>query len=74
MSENIEGSVTMNEAQLVDGQLVITHSITKKSSELTSECWQIQFKGLHACQSCELLDTDECGGIRIRKQLLKEIK
>lgn len=41
-----------------------------KQSELTSECWTIQFQGLSACTSCEVKDTDECGGKRIRETLM----
>ncbi len=31
-------------------------------SQLTDECWSIQFKGKEACLNCEFRDTDECGG------------
>ena len=37
--------------------------------ELTGECWGIQFDGLKACETCEFLNTDNCGGKNIRKTL-----
>ncbi len=40
---------------------------TIDQSRLTSECWEIQFKGLEACEDCEYLNTDECGGKEIRE-------
>jgi hypothetical protein len=46
---------------------VITESKEIDQSELTGECWQVQFWGLSECEECEYKDTDECGGKRIRK-------
>jgi len=40
-----------------------------KQSELTGECWTIQFMGLKACEKCEFLDTPDCGGQEIRQKL-----
>ena len=40
-----------------------------KQSSMTAECWLIQFSGLTACKSCEAKDTEDCGGIEIRKTL-----
>ena len=45
-----------------------------KQSELTSECWLIQIWGLSACKTCEVKDTEECGGKAIRKDLLESGK
>jgi hypothetical protein len=45
---------------------------TINQSELTSECWSIQFQGLKACKSCEFLNTKECGGKNIRKTLIND--
>ena len=36
-------------------------------NELTSECWLVQFQGFKACETCEVKDTEECGGSNIRK-------
>ena len=36
-------------------------------SELTSECWLVQFQGFSACKTCEVKDTEDCGGLNIRK-------
>ncbi len=57
--------------ELKNGQVVITTSKEVDQSKLTSECWFIQFNGLTACESCEFLNTDECGGKRIRETLLR---
>lgn len=43
---------------------------TVHQNNLTSECWLVQFRGLKACEDCEVLDTSECGGKQIRKTLL----
>ena len=58
-------------AKVENGQIVITESKEIKQSELISDCWLIQFNGLSACENCELLDTPDCGGQAIRKQLLQ---
>ena len=41
------------------------------SMGLTPECWSIQFWGLPHCRECEYLATQECGGMRIRKEILR---
>ena len=41
--------------------------------KLTSECWMIQFTGLKACENCEFLNTDECGGKQIREKLINKL-
>lgn len=38
-------------------------------ARLTSDCWMVQFWGLSACQKCEFLGTDECGGEEIRRKI-----
>jgi hypothetical protein len=40
---------------------------TINSAHLTSECWQVQFEGLEACETCEYRDTENCGGQEIRE-------
>lgn len=39
--------------------------INVKSSQLTSECWMVQLKGLSACKNCEFKNTSQCGGLGI---------
>jgi hypothetical protein len=46
-------------------------------ADLTTECWPVQIWGLQYCSGfgnpdniCEYLDTEECGGIRIREIIL----
>lgn len=40
-----------------------------RQSELTGECWSIQFWGIEACEKCEAKGTLECGGERIIKEI-----
>lgn len=42
-------------------------AVTIDQASMTAECWSVQIKGLEACKSCELRDTDDCGGENIRK-------
>jgi len=51
-----------SEAKAVNGQIVKVKTYTKKQSELTPDCWSIQFMGLSACKKCELRGKDDCGG------------
>jgi len=36
-------------------------------ADLTSECWSVQIWGMDYCWGCEFRDTQDCGGIEIRK-------
>ena len=38
---------------------------TFKQSDMSSECWAVQFQGKEACKKCEFRGTNECGGKRI---------
>ena len=58
--------------ELQNGKLVETSCKEIDQTTLTSDCWLIQFNGLQACDNCEFLNTDECGGKELRKNLLKE--
>jgi len=40
------------------------------SRYLTPECWSIQFWGLSYCKTCDYLATENCGGMRIRRDIL----
>lgn len=40
------------------------------SKGLTPECWLIQAWGLPYCRECSYLATEDCGGYRIRKNIL----
>jgi len=49
-----------------------------RQSDLTPECWSIQVWGLPYCsglgnyqQMCKYLASEECGGQRIRKKILR---
>lgn len=57
--------------KIKNGQIVITESRVIDQSKLTSDCWLIQLDGLSACETCELLNTPNCGGQAIRKRLLQ---
>jgi len=54
-------------AVIENGRLVVTETKTINQANLSSECWMVQFNGLTACESCEYLDTEDCGGKEIRK-------
>ena len=41
-----------------------------RSRYLTPECWLVQAWGLPHCRECEYLATEDCGGYRIRKDIL----
>lgn len=58
-------------AKVENGRLVITESKEINQSELTDECWLIQFEGLSACKTCKANLTPDCGGQAIRKRLLE---
>jgi len=62
--------VTYNKSKIENGKLVVTESKQIDQSELTADCWLIQFDGLSACKDCELLNKPDCGGREIRKRLL----
>lgn len=42
-------------------------------AKLTPDCFLVQFKGLEACNTCELKGTDECSGGEILRNLHKKI-
>jgi hypothetical protein len=46
------------------GEVVVR---TCHQANLTSECWEVQFLGLEACERCEFRGKRECGGKQIRK-------
>jgi hypothetical protein len=53
------------------GKDFIVKSKVISQADLTSECWMIQAWGLPYCRECEYLATDDCGGHKIRKDILK---
>ena len=42
------------------------------SNKMTAECFQIQCYGLKGCTTCDLLNTSECDGKNIRKNLMSD--
>jgi len=56
------------------GKAIVVETIDIAQSQLTDECWFIQFGGLSACMNCKFKDTDECGGKHIRARLEREVK
>ncbi|MEA2104852.1 MAG: hypothetical protein U9P79_09475 [Candidatus Cloacimonadota bacterium] len=65
--------VEFSNARLENGKLKTYDTVEVEQSKLTSDCWLIQFRGLEACESCDLKGTDECGGGETLKRL-KNIK
>jgi len=47
---------------------------TINQSDLTSDCWSIQFSGLSACETCEYKNTEDCGGGKTLEKYLANIK
>jgi len=66
-------NMKIQKAIVENGEIKIISTKEINQDNLTSECWLIQFNGLKACDTCEYLNTSECGGINIRKKLLKEV-
>jgi len=64
--------VKFSEVKIVNDTLVTTKIKIIKQSQLTSDCFFIQFNGLDACKNCELLHKKDCGGKNIRKKLLAQ--
>ena len=62
----------LSEAVIENGRIVETNVKIINQSDLTSECWGIQMWGIEKCDTCEFLNTDECGGQEIRKRILNE--
>ena len=54
------------ELRLENGAAVEINAREISQSEMTSECWSIQFRGPKACKDCECRGRD-CGGKAIRK-------
>jgi len=67
---------TRHEKINIGGEVFYGISKVIRSSDLTSECWPVQIRGLRYCsgmenrEPCEFLATKECGGHRIRHEIL----
>jgi hypothetical protein len=60
--QNLIKTGTLHKSGLISNARVI------KQGNLTAECWIVQMQGLKACETCEALNTPDCGGQKIRKQ------
>jgi len=69
----------MVKTEIIDmgGKQYIGRSKRIKQNDITSDCWMVQVWGIEYCSgngdpksSCEYLDTEECGGKRIRKLMI----
>jgi len=58
-------------ASILNPDMTTAKCKTINQAHLTSECWSVQIWGISACSDCEFLDTDKCGGKRIREQIRK---
>ena len=58
------------EVSVLDGDGQVVKHKTIKQSDLTADCWPVQFWGLSACDGCEFLGKRDCGGKSIRKAML----
>ena len=48
--------------ELKDGKLQVVESRQVDQSQLTADCWLVQFRGLQACVDCDAFNTKGCGG------------
>ena len=55
--------------KLVGGKLVETDVKEIDQSQLTSDCWIVQFNGFSACDKCELKGKKNCGGGETLKKM-----
>ena len=58
--------------RIENGSMVLTRVKEIKQSDLTSDCWGVQFWGLVECDHCEYRGTKDCGGGATLKRLQKE--
>ncbi len=56
------------------GEIITKESKEIDQSQLTSDCWLIQFGGLDVCKTCEVRGTEDCGGGETLKRLRRQIK
>jgi hypothetical protein len=68
---NILAGLHRSKAQLEEKRTVRqgegVQSRTIKQRSLSNECWLVQIWGLDRCETCDLKDTEDCGGKRIRE-------
>lgn len=55
-------TVTYNQMEKQDGKLKAVETHQLKQSEMTSDCWLVQFRGLKACCNCDFYKSENCGG------------
>ena len=48
--------------ELKDGELVEVEAVSIPQSQLTADCFMVQFRGLAACEDCAYHNTVNCGG------------
>lgn len=61
-------------AEIKDGEVVVFNSKAIDQTQLTSDCWLVQFDGLVACNSCELRETEDCGGGETLERMRREVR
>lgn len=54
----------------IGGKEFVVRTKIINNRNLTPACWSVQFWGLPYCRECDYLATKECGGYRIRKEIL----
>ena len=58
---------------IVEGKVVETGVYNKPQSELTGDCFPLQFMGLRECEGCKFAGKDECGGGETLKKLKRAL-
>ena len=53
-------------AQMPAGEIQMVTAKRIPQNQMTSECWIVQLSDVQTCDTCEFIDTDECGGQDIR--------
>jgi hypothetical protein len=59
-----------SKAKIINGRLIETEVKMIEQNTLTADCWLIQmFGGLSECDTCEVRNTEECGGGETLKRM-----
>lgn len=64
--------MVVGHGKVENGRMVMTNMKEIKQSQLTSDCWTIQFWGLDKCEKCEYRGKKSCGGGATLKRMQRE--
>jgi hypothetical protein len=66
--------MVVGNGKIKNGKLDMSNMKEIKQSDLTSDCWGIQFFGLVECEHCEFKGKSSCGGGKTLKRMQREAK